>query len=82
VTTDSGTQNFTTTVAQVYRNVPAPARQAIERQAPPPIDHGYDHENLNDCAHTHCLGSDGHLDTGFHKSFTVNSPIGSASFSY
>jgi hypothetical protein len=74
VVTPSRTQSFTSNIGRVYRNVPQQARQEIERQVPK-IDHGYDHENLNDCVHTHCM-------SGHHKDFTVVSPIGTAHFKY
>jgi hypothetical protein len=78
VTTPTGTREFTTTVGEVYRNSPPAVQQVIE-QPVTPIDHGYDHEDPNDCFHTHCLGSDG----GNHKTFTVDgTPFGSATFQY
>jgi hypothetical protein len=75
VKTPAGTSQVSTTLGQAYRYVPPPAQRQIERTVQR-IDHGYDHENMNDCAHTHCLGG------SFHKDFTVDSPIGSAHFRY
>lgn len=73
--TNSMPRAFESTVGRMYRSVPPPAQHAIE-QTVFHIDHGYDHENFDDCAHTHCLGG------SFHKDFTVDSPIGSAHFKY
>ncbi|HEX3466143.1 MAG TPA: hypothetical protein VHS78_18990 [Candidatus Elarobacter sp.] len=74
VVTPTATRNFTTTIAAVYQNAPPQVQRQIEQEAPK-IDHGYDHENVNDCAHTHCLSH--------HKTFTVDgTPFGSATFSY
>ena len=64
MTTPSGTRSFTTTIKQVYQNVPPQAQQTIQQDAPK-IDHGYDHP-----------------DSGYHKTFTVKSPVGTATFSY
>jgi len=80
VTTPHGTREFTTTVENVYRQAPDRVRQVMTQASPPPpppkIDHGYDHENPNDCAHTHCLGGDISKAGGFHKDFTVNAVDG------
>lgn len=58
------------TVGQVYLQSPVPVRHMMEQRDPPKIDHGYDHEDPNDCFHRHCLGG------GFHKDFTVNAVDG------
>lgn len=76
----SGTQNVMSTVGQVYLNAPQEVRREMARSASEPapmpkIDHGYDHENFNDCAHTHCLSSP-------HKEFTVNSGFASIHVKY
>jgi hypothetical protein len=77
VTTPNGTREFTTTVENVYRQAPDRVRQVMTQAPPPPkIDHGYDHENPNDCYHTHCLGGDISKAGGFHKDFTVTAVDG------
>jgi Predicted membrane protein len=68
-----------TTVGSVYTNSPPSVRRAMEASPPPPpIDHGYDHEDKNDCFHTDCLGA---IDKQFHKQYTITNGDGSASIS-
>lgn len=66
VTTPTETQQITTTVRQFYRAAPPSVRQEMEA---PKIDHGYDHEDPNDCAHRHCLTP--------HKDFTISADFDS-----
>lgn len=84
VATSSGTQTYTTTVGQVYREAPERVRREMDSSDPPPskIEHDYDHENPNDCFHTHCLGGDINTAGGFHKDFTVDAGFASAHITY
>jgi hypothetical protein len=75
LTTTSGTQTVTSTVGQVYQSAPSQVRHEMEASASAPkIDHGYDHENFNDCAHTDCLSQ--------HKEFTIDAGFASAHIKY
>jgi hypothetical protein len=78
VTTANGSRReFTTTVENVYRQAPAPVRRIMTKsEPPPPIEHGYDHPDPNDCFVRHCLGGGTSNAGGFHKDFTVNAVDG------
>jgi hypothetical protein len=66
VTTPTGNRQITTTVRQFYQAAPPSVRQEMEA---PKIDHGYNHEDPNDCAHRHCLTP--------HKDFTISADFDS-----
>lgn len=78
VATPSGNEEYTSTVGRVWQAVPQ-ARHEIEQEAMH-LDHGYDHPDPNSCVATDCLNQ--HSNQSFHKEFTVDSPIGSATFKY
>jgi hypothetical protein len=64
--TPDGTQQIKTTVREFYKAAPAEVRQEMEA---PKMDHGYDHEDPNDCSHRHCLTP--------HKDFTISADFDS-----
>jgi hypothetical protein len=64
--TPDGTQQIKTTVREFYKAAPAEVRQEMEA---PKVDHGYDHEDPNDCSHRHCLTP--------HKDFTISADFDS-----
>lgn len=80
VQTDSSgqlTHEITTTVGNVYRNLPREAQRQME-SSPPPAFHVDHSEDMNDCFHTDCLKG---IDKQFHKGISITNGDGSATIS-
>ncbi|HEX5182003.1 MAG TPA: hypothetical protein VFW19_02505 [Allosphingosinicella sp.] len=77
VTANGSRREFTTTVGNLYRQAPDQVRRIMTKsEAPPPIEHGYDQPDPNDCFVRHCLGGGTSNAGGFHRDFTVNAVDG------